>query len=110
MGWIDKCGQFGYQVDKRVSKAGGAKGEPMSAGAQCQGIHLVQKLSVLSAFSLPALTCTFSLQHVFEQQGHRLVRYGLVLGLLGVLNDSTVGSDHPRQDEHATSNIQRNAM
>ena len=35
------------------------------------------------------------------------MRYGLALDLLGALNDFTGDSDHPRQDGHPTSNIQR---
>ena len=44
------------------------------------------------------MTFAFSLQRVFERQGHPRARYGLALGLLGTLNDSTIGSYHPKQD------------
>ena len=65
---------------------------------------------MLSAFPLPTLTFAFSLQRVFERQGHPRAGYGLTPCLLGELNDSTNGSDHPRQDAHPTSNSQRDVM
>ena len=92
------------------SKGGGAAGEVTPAGDRV-GVSMQadKSVRVLSSFSLPALTFAFSLQRVFERQGHQRARYGLALDLLGALNDSTIGSDHLKQDGHPTPNSQKGA-
>ena len=90
------------------SKGGGAEGEPTPAGEKVR-VSMRADKSVWTAFSLPALTLAFSLQRVFERQGHPRARYGLALDLLVALNDSTIGSDHPKQDGHPKPNSQKGA-
>ena len=101
--------QFSHHVRyaAEILEGRGRRGGAHADGREGRGVHAGRLVSMLSTFSLPADPGEFSLQFVVEQQGHPRAGCGLAPCLLGALNDSTISSDHPTQDAHATSNSQR---
>ena len=87
LGTIDGSSQFCHHVRHAADIHGGwwSRGGAHAGGREGRGVHAARQVSMLSAFSLSPLSFAFSLQRVFERQGHPGVGCGLAPCLLGAL-------------------------